>query len=480
MDILDFLEETADYWNPAEFKKADEDAQKLSADAWIKKYGNKIMANKDLAADFYNLKNFKPLPERLSGSFGDMQFNPSEAWKQQIYQSEYKDVPREEFEKVLSNMRKYYLEEEARKDSIKAYHDRKKEIEDWPLYRQALASDYEKQRYLNDPKSAIFGDQAPGFIGSSTGAKSDLLTGLAAGAADIATPFIPVPGINIIANALVGPGIRASRDVAHKVSDSPYQKDWTDIATNFGADAGLNLFTAGTANARGASRVLSNVVDPNVKSAFELSITADNIKKGLKNVTKASNTDEFIDAVRAIPDSPMKAELISTIDYTGKGVDVAKARDIIKAYERDIDPSTKALYKSMGPGGVANAKPTTFEGRMTQAMLQEPKPTGYINQILAQPELNTLGKRSQYGMLRGMDKINLGSPGTAGFEALYTAKGRGTEPKYKEDPEEFERKKRYYKETRGEDWLKFGKALAPKEQEGDPAWEAYKEVMGIK
>lgn len=479
MDILDFLEATAEYWDPKEFKQADEDAQKLSADAWINKYGSKIMANKDLAADFYNLKNSKPLPERLRGSFGDMKFDPADAWKQQIYQSEYKDVPRDEFERTLANMRKYYLEEEDRKDSIKAYRDRKKELDDWG-WRNLIASDYEKQRYLNDPKSAIFGSQAPGFVGSSAGAKADLISGLAAGAADVATPFIPIPGVNVIANTLAGPSIRAGRDVAHKVFDSPYQKDWSDIGTGFGSDAGLNLFTAGAANARKLSRIVSNVVDPNVKSAFELSITADNIKKGLNTVTKASNTDEFVMAVRNMPDSPMKAELMSTIDYAGKGVDLEKARDIIKAYERDIDPTTKALHKSLGPGGVANAKPTTFEGRMTQAMLQEPKPTGYINQVLTQPELNTLGKRAQYGMLRGMDKINLGAPGTAGFEASYNAKGRGIEPKYIEDPEEFERKKRYYKETRGEDWLKFGKAMAPKEQEGDPAWEAYKEVMGIK
>ena len=58
--------------------------------------------------------------------------------------------------------------------------------------------------------------------------------------------------------------------------------------------------------------------------------------------------------------------------------------------------------------------------------------------------------------------------------------GRGHSTVNYDNSDEFKRLKEYYKQTRGEDWLKFGKAMAPKEQEGDPAWEAYKEVMGIK
>ena len=479
MNIEDFLEETADYWDPEEFKKADEDAQKLSADAWINKYGKKIMANKDLVADFYNLKNAKSLPERLRGSFGAMKFDPSDAWKQQIYQSEYKDVPRDEFEKQLAKMREYYNDEVARQDSIKERNLRKKELDDWG-WRNIIASDYEKQRYLEDPKSAIFGKQAPGFIGSSAGAKADLAAGLAAGAADIATPFIPVPGINVMANAFAGPTIRAARDVAHKASDSPYQKDWGDIGMNFASDVGLNAATAGTANARKASMVVSNFVDPNVKTAFELSVTTDNIKKGLKNVGKVENSDAFIERVMSknVPDSPLKQDLMSTINYTGTGVDVDKAREIVKAYGRDVDKEYQHAYKVLGPGGVNAAQPATSQGQLAQAVMQNPKPTNYLNQILIQPKLDKWGK-AQYGMLRGMNAINIGNPGTAAFETLYNMRGRGTAPQVVDNQERleaFERQKNFYKTQFGESWLKYPD-FKPKEQEGDPAWEAYKEVM---
>lgn len=480
MTPREFLQANIDVIDKSLLKEAGKDLNELSTDAWYKKYSDAFINNKDTAIDFLKIEQGTSLPERLRKAFGDYGFNPKDIHKQAIYQTQFKDVPREEFERVLGNMKKYYDYEQNLQEENRLRNERIKEVKDPDWKRTLFASDYENQRYINDPKSAIFGKQAPGFINSSVGAKADLISGLAAGAADVATPFIPVPGVNVIANTLVGPSIRAGRDVAHKVSDSPYQKDWTDIGTGFGSDAGINLFTAGAANARKLSRIVSNIADPNVKSAFELSITTDNIKRGLKNVTKAANTDEFVATVRNMPDSPMKTELLSTIDYARKGVDVEKARDIIKAYERDVDPMIKKLYKSVGPGGVTNAKPTTFEGKMTQAILQEPQPTGYLNQILTQPELNTLGKRAQYNMLRGMDKVNLGAPGTAGFETYYNAKGRGITPKYIEDPEIFERKKRYFIETRGEDWLKYGKALAPKEQEGDPAWEAYKEVMGIK
>ena len=90
------------------------------------------------------------------------------------------------------------------------------------------------------------------------------------------------------------------------------------------------------------------------------------------------------------------------------------------------------------------------------------------------------GQKASYLYNKLIGKINKGGLGQVGVQAASDIQGRGHSPVNYDNSEEFERLKEYYKQTRAEDWLKFGSAFAPKEQEGDPAWEAYKEVMGIK
>ena len=483
MTPREFLQANIDVIDPTLIKQAGKDLNELSTDAWYNKYKDQFINNKDTAIDFLKINKGTTLPERLRKAFGDYGFNPKDIHKQAIYQTQFKDVPREEFERVLNNMKKYYDYEQNLKEEKRLRNERIQEVKEPDWKRALFASEYENQRYIDDPKSAIFGKQAPGFINSSTGAKADLISGMAAGAADVGTAFIPVPGVNILANSVAGPAIRAGRDVAHKVSDSPYQKDWIEIGTNFGSDAGLNLGIGGLANARRYAGIAKNYVSPNVAKTINLIDEGKEIRKGLRSLPKVENTNEFVEAVSNLPNSQLKTALESTIDYANKGVDLEKARDIVKGYARDTDPVMIGSYKRVGPGGVNNLEPVNTDGKLYKAILQEPPTTNYLNEVLRTPRLKSPGDISQYYLLRLINGINVGKPGTIGLETIATAKGRGSRPEIvstEESNAKFIDDKNKLKAQFGDLWIKYGDVFKPEEIEGDPAWEAYKEVRGIK
>lgn len=386
-------------------------------------------------AKFYNsLNGKKPSASRLNSFLdknSDITAEDVNTWFDKT--NEYKEYYKQEREKEAGKVR------------------RKKEIEkDWSLMNKLLSSDYEKQRYIEDPQSAIFGKEAPGFIGSSAGAKADLITGLGAGAADVVTS--PIPPLN----ALAGPTIRAGRDIAHVASDSPYQKDPLTIATDFGTDVVFNAGTAALANAKRGARILSSLSTPEVRSAYELSSITDDIMNGLKKLPAASNSQEFAYAVRNLPDSPLKQDLLSTFNKNGKLVDDVAADNIIKQYSRDV----KTVWQ--------NAHNISLTG--TNANM--PNHSSYLTQVLTTPKPQGALQKVEYGAMRGMNKLNLGWPGTIAFETGRTSIGRGSKPELQPQIEEFETKKNNYKQTEPRFW---SAGFKPKKMEGDPLWEAYKE-----
>ena len=326
----------------------------------------------------------------------------------------------------------------------------------WSTLDRLLSSDYEKQRYIDDPKSAIFGYEAPGFMGSSAGAKADLISGIAGGVADVATAPWP------ILNTFAGPSIRLGRDLVHKY-DSPYQKDWNEIGTDAFKDASLNAFSSMMANTRRLSRIASKAVSPDVKSAYELSIVTDDIKKGLSSLPTPSNSQEFAYAVRNMPDSPLKQDLISTFDKNGKLVDDKAAEEIIRKYSRDVKDVWQSANELVMTGQV--------QGKL-------PPHTSFMEQVLTTPKPTGVGQKLEYGLLRGVDKLNVGAPGTIAFESGYNLTGRGSKPQTVMNEERainFERAKNAYRANNEVNWERFGDSFKPSKIEGSPAWAAYEE-----
>ena len=472
MTIEDFLEETASQWDKKSFKEANDDLTKLSNDAWIRKWGPKIMSNKNMVADFYNLKNFKPLPERLSNSFKEFKFAPSDVWKQQIYQSEYKDVPRDEFERVLSNMKKYYDEEVARQDSIGARNQREREVKKWPLWRDILASDYAKQRYIEEPETALIGEQAPSLgkaPNTRWGAGADLAAGTAAAVAD----FIPPAWF-------VGPVIRTGRDIGYSATDSKYAKEPEDWIKERIADVTINAAAGFLSNARRGQRIANEMTNPEVTRTLAVDATTDAINESLGKVNSLTmqtlNDKELINLIKDLPESPMKADLIDAIktaeENLGSPVNRKAISDVVAKYRVETSEPMQDVARGIREGNVTVIGDKGPFGKNASTYLKD------VAQSTPYKDL-TKHQKASYLYNKLVGKINTGKLGQVGVQEIANIQGRGHSTVNYDRSEEFKRLKEYYKQTRGEDWLKFGPAMAP-DKDNEPAWEAYKEVMGIK
>lgn len=338
--IDEFLNDLAERGiiSPEVFNEAKKDAKELGDDQkWVAKWAP-TFKNDSKAANLYyesGIEKLGPLSERLRKSFGG-DFNPSDNWKQLVWEKEFSDIPRERFEETLKTLQKYKEEEIKSRDEEAGKIRRAREIrEDWSLPKKILTSGYEQERYIQDPKSATFGKEAPGFMGSSAGSKADLISGGIAAGADF------VPGVGAIA----GPTIRAGRDViGHYLIDSPYAKSGSDIIKDVGFDYGANLAAWALPNARRIGRIGRAILGKDAGRYIEVRDMAKSIQEGMNLIDAAPARDAYKTrlAVEAMPDSPLKNEMLeATKNWSIDQVDWNKINEIQNKYARELS-STKA------------------------------------------------------------------------------------------------------------------------------------------
>ena len=334
MTIEEFLDENTYNLSPDEYNAALDDSQNMDEASWVAKYAP-LMQEKAVGWNKLDaVKKSKSLPERLREAFGKDGFNPGKAYKDDVFQEDFEDVKREDFEKALSKMREYYeqntKQQKAEADKIK----RKREVKnDWG-WRNFIASDYEKERYIDNPQAALFGEQAPS-IGDAPETRWGSATDLGLGVAGAAGDALPGWG------SMAGPGIRAFRDVGHKVTGSPYQKEWGDIGKNLIADAGFSASTAWLPNFRKARRMESSGLMPKaISETVAIEKDAENMYKGasvlhelvngsprLEQFGAKVNTRYFRETVESLPESPLKAELLPLARQ--QNIDWGKARAVV-------------------------------------------------------------------------------------------------------------------------------------------------------
>lgn len=466
MTPREFLQANIDVINPALMKRAAADLDKLSNDAWTKKYFKDFSGNKDTALDFRNLINYKSLPERLRGSFGDMGFNPNETWKQAIYQTEYSDVPREEFEKQLSKMKDYYDYETKLQENNKARNERIKEVKDLPLYKDVLTSDYSKQRYINDPTTSVLGGKQFNPY-SSEGQRElrDVILGATAGVADV----VPTP---LQTQVWLGPALRTGRDVIHGETDEAYKpeaRSVIDYGKQFVQDAAANAIFEYTPNflarklgrvEQGAGKQLNKYISQPYE-AMKLRQEGTLINKSYNEVNRLLNSNltplEMYNQIKALPDSEYKNTLLKNINLESGSIP-SQIEQQQRIWSQQLNPQAQRAFADARNAGLnVRAVGTTAT-----------QPSDYFLRASTQPDLNKVQRLESKLMGIGSKAV---IPASKPFI-------RPTEVIEYEDPD-FERKKEAMKVQFGESWLKYGKAFAPKAVEGDPAWEAYKEVMGI-
>lgn len=432
------------------------DAETMDFGSFVEKWDDTLKAK---SAGWSDLRgDAMSLPERLTASFGTSdEKNPFEQdanFKDELYEKSFKDVPKEQFDETVANMSKYWEDEKRTREYTAGKKRREKEVKEWPWWKNMLASDYAKQRYINEPEKSIFSDEGAWYNKGDD--ISDLAYGIAGAAGDV------LPGYGL----LVGPATRAARDIHHKVADSPYQKEWSDIAQDAATDAVVNASVDFLPNLRRYTNMAKRgSADSPISTVMNLEDDVKNIREQvdfIDNLFTGDNYTELQRQIKKLPESNFKTDLQKYvadprhIDEDGIAETVAKWRDatdymldedkskIIDYARQDIDKKAKLVGAD-----------ELFENPLTQRMIFAPELTD--KQKLAKT------------IVRGVETA--AQKGGPALKELDTFKGRGSTPNADEDT----LVKDWYKQNYARDWL-LKKPFKPKEDPNDLKWQAYVEL----
>ena len=223
----------------------------------------------------------------------------------------------------VEDVNKALGELQKEKDYFEGRERRKKEVaED---FKWNFASDFAKQRYIDTPEKSYWANPELSF--EHIPDIVDAAAGFAAGAADLA------PGIG---GTLIGPAIRAARNVANG-------QKFGDVMTNFIADAGANagvdylpgmiLSKVNKVAKKGSTQVgqytnFGNDIDNSEKTLKAFNKVANNT-----DVTKLRNLDpteisKFKAEIEALPDSPAKSDILNLIN--------SRPSEAIDAFKKEL------------------------------------------------------------------------------------------------------------------------------------------------
>lgn len=240
-------------------------------------------------------------------------------------------------------------------DEEKGRERRAKEIEEMKWYdpQKWATSDYEKQRYIDDPNTSFIGKEGKFNPYSKEGqmAISDAALGALGAAGDV------IPGVGGI---VVGPAVRAARDINHVYNDSKFKKSGTEIAQDAAEDL---LFNVGadilpTSLTKYLPRVINKAAKGDVGYLTDLALKADTYNEALKRSKtlekdlgkfgydkSLDNVDKLKDmsfrdlkkAYNNTKDQTLKQELSDAVirGKNGKtiiGIDKKKVEDIVSDY----------------------------------------------------------------------------------------------------------------------------------------------------
>jgi len=536
MTIEEFLIENATNLTDDEYNAAMADLGKMDERAWVDQY-SQLMQDKGARWNEVDaVKRAKPLANRLREAFGDVGFAPGKAYLEDVYAKDFEsDVPRPLFDEYLAKMKQYYDQEKASQNKETGRIRRKREVDNWVsdggllgIIRSLLSSDYEKQRYIDDPESALFGEQAPSF-GSAENTRWGSLADLGLGAASAVGDAIPGAG-----SIVVGPGFRAARDVGHKLTGSPYQKDWTDIAKSIASDMAISGATYALPNFRKFQRVADKAIPPVPESVIARDAINDEVKalrtgiagntfgknpytdqpydlldlvrNDVYNMTEGMRDDLFRVMVNDMPDSYLKNELKglasqNTIDWSKARAAVENAnslsrslasgeqmRDVFRGmHSRSIDKEAEPWLEYSATATTKKQQPVRENvNRVVNNKLEMDVPDIHRPPIY-QVEKKTLNPLEQ-AILASFDPtpeeikqalksqrfhkiFDKGSSATANWLATLSGSRSRADAKRVRTSEEQDQIDSL-KATEARFWEA---GFEPKKIEGDPLWEAYSE-----
>lgn len=336
---------------------------------FLASYGDKELYNELMDSDLYTFVQKHQDDLKEYPGYADIEKeipHPKEAVKKAFKSYEnnpdaYIQDQANKLEMSESDVRKWLndLNEEAKNEQ--AINERKKEVDNWPWYKKMLASEYAKQRYIKDPESSIFSDKGEWYNKGED--VSDLIYGGAGALADV------IPGVG---GTVIGPAVRGLRDVQHKVYDSPYQKDWSDIGKDVGKDLALNVGTdylptaltkLGQRVARGGGFDAAAQYSKALKDSEQIGedLTRFGYDTALDNVDKLNKmtTKDMKKEIEKVENKTLKNALETAVERNDKNVitsvDKDKVQDVITDFWTSNKPGTVSenwntfLYKNGEP-----------------------------------------------------------------------------------------------------------------------------------
>lgn len=265
----EFLEKTTYSWTPEEYNEALADVMKMGEGEWAAKWGPRIKINKKLSADWVDsdLENKPLVKDRLRKEFGDS-FDVDENWANQVWQTKFSDVPKEQFEKALNELWGEeldkgiaYGDEENKNREISKQYDRAQNIQNSKLASN-LGNEYAVKAYIEGkPTWEVALNEAGGVLGEAAN-----------------TIPTSVPYVGYVAGA-VDPLIQAAQRYAYTPSDeydlaSEAYRTGKHILRNeatglVGGKAGRKAIGDVIANTLGAGGKTGKAIGDVVEAGFE-------------------------------------------------------------------------------------------------------------------------------------------------------------------------------------------------------------------
>lgn len=455
-----------------------EDAESMDFDSFVKKHDDFLKGNSQGWSELRTKS--RPLPERMRVAFGSSdKENPFEQDKNfinELYEKNFKDVPREQFDQTLTNMKNYWDDEKKARDYEASKKEREREVKEWPLWKQAIASDYAKQRYIEEPEASIFSDKGKWYNKGED--VSDLIYGGTGAFADL------IPGAG---GTFIGPTVRSLRDIQHRQYDSKYQKGWGDIARDFGKDFAFNVGTdvLPTALTRYAPRITKNMMKGNAGSVVDFLADADKYNKVLKQSEdlgydlKRFGFDEHLDNIDKFKDL--------TFTDLEKAIEKTKDPTLRKSLEGAVTRNEKGIIVDIDKNKVGDIitdywtanKPGVVNENWSRFLLDNGEPTVAYKDVMnyetapwikAQMDASNISKNAKRLASAERAWQNFGDRAAKTLANMGAGVGYVGRPSTKTD--EGKRQKQWFKKNYTRDWLM---GFKPDEKPGDPLWEAYKE-----
>lgn len=456
--IKKYLESIAFLVTPEQYNAMFDDANSLDTKSWLNKYQDMAMNDETLAATWrkYGFDKYsKDIWERMRDTFGSSDkenpFDKPEAWLKAQWTADYPDLSFEDFKKKVAASKQFWDDEKRAREYNAGKVRREREVKDWPWYKNLVASDYSKQRYINEPETSIFSNEGEWYNKGED--ISDVSLGVLGLAGDI------VPGYGIV----LGPAARAARDIRHKAEDSQYQKDWSTIGTDFAQGAATNAAFEVLPNARRYTSMLKrSSKNTPVEQVMRLEDDVNDLRKQVDFIDSRFTGGNYVDLIADInnlPDGAFKNEMlehikdIRHIDEDAIAETIAKYRMLsdywlTKEGKDIIDLAKKDVNKTATLEGADEV----FTEPLTQRMILSPK--------------LTKTEAAEKAVVDAFTKNVNAKTGAAVLKGAATAKGR--DAGVTADKERIT--KDWYKQHYARDW---DLGFKPNEKEGDPLWEAY-------